>query len=445
MKGFYTLLFALSIILIDPWGASRGNIWTQPKVFAVLLIALLNLSLLWEERKTLTPPRSWFVSFLLWGLFLGTGAISTLASPFPFRSLFGQEQMGDGWLYWLTIAGFTLSNTLLLRVHPELFRPQLQGLLIAGVILAISIFPQVIDWRIDYTGTTGQLLQKDILASTIFRQQQPVGFYSHRGHASFVLAAVGVLFLAASRWELTNTRFLACALALIVPALLLAKTRAGICALMVAVAYLLGRKYYKLLIPAALISLLVIGTITGTRPFYNNIPLIRQIASGRIFLWELSQRGIIQRPLLGWGFDGFGTAYPYIRDPNWMPEVVRLGDFSYNYINKDGQLVTKPLKTAKAHNLILDTMLSTGILGMLSYFTLLGWHLYLVIKSPYRGVEAVAIAYLVFAFTWFECAQFSHLAWWALSLWGASNKAHSPVVGNTGCGVGSPPLPKPVK
>ncbi|MEA5550835.1 hypothetical protein VB713_07580 [Anabaena cylindrica UHCC 0172] len=34
---------------------------------------------------------------------------------------------------------------------------------------------------------------------------------------------------------------------------------------------------------------------------------------------------------------------------------------------------------------------------------------------PYRGIEAVVIVYLAFTLTWFECAQFTHLAWWALS------------------------------
>ena len=28
MKYLYTLLFALSIVLINPWGESRGDIWT---------------------------------------------------------------------------------------------------------------------------------------------------------------------------------------------------------------------------------------------------------------------------------------------------------------------------------------------------------------------------------------------------------------------------------
>jgi O-antigen ligase len=417
----YTLLFSLSIILINPWGASRGFIWTQPKVFVVLLITLLNLAILWEEKENLTIPSSWKIFRTLWALFLGIGTISTLESPFPLRSLFGQEQMGDGLLYWLLVAGFTLSNTLLLRLHPELARSQLQGLLIGGIILALSIFPQVTDWRIDYTATTGQLRDKYILASTIFQHQQPVGLYSHRGHAGFVLAAVAVLSLVACRWKWISARYLATALALILPALLLTQTRAAIIAIMAGIFYLIGRKYCKQLIPLALISLLAAGIITGIRPTYNNIPLIRQIASGRIFLGEVSWRGISQRPLLGWGFDGFGTAYPYVRDPNWMPAVVRLGDFSFDYFDKDRQLKTKPLKTAKAHNLILDTTLSTGILGMLSYFTLLGYYIERSIKSPDRGAEAVAIVYLAFTFTWFECAQFTHLAWWSLSLRGVSN------------------------
>jgi hypothetical protein len=186
----YTFLFSLSIILINPFGTMRGEIWTQPKVFTILLICILNGLNLWEERKNLKPPQSWKINKLLWEIFLGIGLISTLISPYPIRSLLGQEQMGDGLLYWLLIAIFTLSNALILRIYPELARSQLIGLIIGGVILALSIFPQILNWHIDYTATSGQLIQSNILASTIFQGHQPIGLYSHRGHASFVLAAV---------------------------------------------------------------------------------------------------------------------------------------------------------------------------------------------------------------------------------------------------------------
>lgn len=129
---------------------------------------------------------------------------------------------------------------------------------------------------------------------------------------------------------------------------------------------------------------------------------------------------ISYRPLLGWGMNGFGTAYSYVRPGIKITKVIRLGDFSFDYQEENGQIKTAQLPTTKAHNLILDTILSVGLLGMASYLTLLGWCLWQVIKSPYRGIEAVFIAYLAFTFTWFECAQFTHLAWWSLSICGMS-------------------------
>ncbi|MBW4688106.1 MAG: O-antigen ligase family protein [Komarekiella atlantica HA4396-MV6] len=397
----------------------RGEIWTQPKVFAISLICILNFLILWSDRENLKLPQSCKISRLLWEIFLGIGLIATLASPFPWRSLFGQEQMGDGLLYWLLIAIFTLSNSLLLRLHPELARSQLQGLVIGGVILALSIFPQAINWRIDYTATTGQLIQDNILRSTIFQNQQPIGLYSHRGHASFVLAAVAIMTFVGWQWQWIDTPKAAIASILIIPALLLTQTRAGLLALLAASIYLLGRQHYKLLVSATLVCLLVIGITTSTRQI-NNFPLIKQITSDRVYLWEMANYGISQRPLLGWGMNGFGAAYPNVRHSRTIAKVTRLGDFSFDYQDKNGQMQTRQLPTTKAHNLILDTTLSVGLLGMASYLGLLGWCLWRVIKSPYRGIEAVFIAYLVFTFTWFECAQFTHLAWWSLSICGMS-------------------------
>ncbi|MDY7014407.1 MAG: O-antigen polymerase, partial [Cyanobacteriota bacterium] len=204
MKRLYSLLYALSIVLINPWGNSRGAIWTQPKVFVVCLIVLLNFIVLLEaqidrDRENLPIPKSWYLCLLLWGLFLGIGLLSTLRSPAPMLSLLGQGEMGDGWLYWLLIASFSLTNLLLLRLHPELLYSQVRGLISGGFIQALSIFPQVWDWRIDYTVKMGQLAQDNMLASAILQNQQPIGLYSHRGHGALVLAATGTLILIAWR------------------------------------------------------------------------------------------------------------------------------------------------------------------------------------------------------------------------------------------------------
>jgi len=76
------------------------------------------------------------------------------------------------------------------------------------------------------------------------------------------------------------------------------------------------------------------------------------------------------------------------------------------------------IPTYKAHNLILDTTLSIGILGMLCYAALLVFCFRLIQLSRLRGIEALVVAYIVFTLTWFECAQFTHIAWWVLNLSG---------------------------
>ncbi|WP_377473618.1 MAG: O-antigen ligase family protein [Microcoleus anatoxicus] len=355
MKTLYTLLFALSIILINPWGNSRGLIWTSPKVFVIWLIVGVNLALLWEQRKSITISQKWKISLILWTIFLSIGAISTLQSPFPLTSFFGQDQMGDGWLYWLLIAAFTLSNSLLLTVHPQLINSQFQGLLIGGIILSLSIFPQIIDWRLDYTATMGQIIRADVNASSIFQGQQPIGLYSHRGHAAIVLALIIITSLFGWFSRFTTTKLTAITLILTVPALLLTSTRSAILALMVATVYLLRGKYYKIIVGIILIAIIAIAIMTVTRPPYWSKPTIAQIMSSRSPMWTLSARGIKKRPLFGWGFDGFGIAYPYIRNPQVTPIVVNLDEFTYNYINIKGEISTREIPTYKAHNWILET------------------------------------------------------------------------------------------
>jgi len=421
MKTLYILLFALSIILINPWGSSRGLIWTAPKVFVIWLIVGVNLALLWEQRKALTISRQWKISLILWTIFLSIGAISTLQSPFPLTSFFGQDQMGDGWLYWLLIAAFTLSNSLLLIVHPQLINSQFQGLLIGGMILSVSIFPQIIDWRIDYTATMGQMIGVDVLASSIFQGQQPIGLYSHRGHAAIVLALIAITAIVGWFSRFTTTKLTAITLILTVPALLLTSTRSAILAWMVASVYLLRGKYYKILVGIVPIGVIAIGIMTVNRPLDWSKPTIAQIMSSRSPMWTLSVRGIKKRPLFGWGFDGFGIAYPYIRNPQVTPIVVNLDEFTYDYINIKGEISTREISTYKAHNWILDTTLSVGIFGLLAAMALWGYYVCLALNSSLGGIEAVVIAYLIFTFTWFDCAQYAHIAWWTMSLAGVKS------------------------
>ncbi|MDY7012526.1 MAG: O-antigen ligase family protein [Cyanobacteriota bacterium] len=424
MKRLYSLLYALSIVLINPWGNSRGAIWTQPKVLVLLLIVLLNFIILLEaqlsrDRKHQPIPKRWFLCLLLWALFLGIGLISTLRSPAPMLSLLGQEEMGDGWLYWLLIAGFSLTNSLLLRFRPELLLLQVRGFIAGGFILALSIFLQVWDWRIDYTVRMGQLLQDNMLASTIFQNQQPIGLYSHRGHAALVFAVTGTLILIAWRRGGLSLKEMVAMLFPVVMALMLTQTRAGVVAMLGGMGWVLGRRYAKLLICASLVGILAIASWTGVRSIAQ-VSAIARATSGRVEMGAIALRGIQQRPAFGWGFDGFGLAYPYVRYPHWTPEVLEIDSHGFVHRRRTGELSRGKIATFKAHNWILDAILSVGIAGFLTYGAIWGVSVGLMARSPFSDFNAIALVYLIFTATWFECAQFTHLVWWGLSLWGVS-------------------------
>lgn len=95
----------------------------------------------------------------------------------------------------------------------------------------------------------GKLIREDVLASSIFLRQQPIGLYSHRGHAAIVLALTAITAIVGWFWRFTSTKLTAITLILTVPALLLTSTRSTIVALIFASAYLLDhRPYYKILI-----------------------------------------------------------------------------------------------------------------------------------------------------------------------------------------------------
>jgi O-antigen ligase len=358
--------------------------------------------------------RTWCNQLLLWGIFLTFGLISTLKSPFPWHSFLGQEQMGDGWLYWSLLAAFTLSNTLLVQVYPHLFLAQCRGLILGGLLLSFSIFPQILDWHIDYTATSGQLLQSNILLSTIFRNQQPIGLYSHRGHAAFVLAVISTLILLLWRSHFLSKRHAIALLFPLILALFLTQTRMGILAFLGASIDLLGGKIKKLL-PFFLIGAIAMSSWTTWRQI-DNLSFVNQAVSGRVGMWEQAIRGIQLRPLWGWGYNGHGLASPYTDRWTTTPRrVLSIDAVSFVGEFATGEIRRTPIPTYKAHNLIFDTWQSLGIIGFLSYLALFGSYFGNVLRSPFDKSEAIAIAYLIFTLTWFDCAQYSHLLWWSFS------------------------------
>jgi len=472
--GFvYGLLSALSLALINPWGTPRSGVWTDPKVYALIVLALLTWGVLLAQlvrfvakklRREATPrfrpPASWGWTALLWLAFLGWGLVTAYFSPVDLRNaLVANSEMGDGWVYWAWVAVFTLGNALLLRLFPQLFRPQFYGFLLAGALMGLAVVAQTADWRLDFTKTMGQEVptpnpdRPNLLLSNIWEGQMPIGLTSHRGHAAFVLAATAVLAMVGRLRGWLGGRYAWPLYAISLLGVYLTATRGAQLAFAAGVLYLFVRFWRvagarRTLLAASaplVLGVAAAGVFGGVRALPSPGTLFTNplaFTSSRSYLWPSAVDGVRERPLLGWGFNGYGLAWPYVADLNerykvnlaWedgeVVEMARLQgtDHTYfRYFGEDGFLYRGRVLTNKAHNLFLDTAVSVGLVGLGLYLLLLGVFAVATARGALWGLEVVLVVYVVYGLTWFESAQFSHLAWWALSAGLAGQRTPQPV------------------
>ena len=467
----YGALFALSLVIINPWGTSRGYVWTYPKTAVVLVITLLHLGYLLfhvlEARASSSraSPKSvsassatgdpdaaekwWFVAGL-WSLFLIIGLAACYFSPAGFvAAMRANFEMGDGWRYYALLGVFMLSNSLVLKLRPALFRVQLYGILGGGFILALAVFPQLFDRTLDYTFTNGK----------VSSSQMPLGFHTSRGHAGFVLAAAATLSLVGLIRSWLRSYYV-WVLFFVLSVAVWATDARG-----VSLAYLAGLAYVGLRFAGRALSwwrtgvvvalaLASFAALDGARSLFDLQPArsfpsltsafrdlstgemsqvnaAQELSSGRLEKFEIAVQAIEARPLLGWGFNGFGLSWSYFAD--WsrgkhqrrlasvdgeripVQEVLSTTRGNFVYLGTDGQEHRGRGYVNKAHNIILDTAVSVGIVGLLIYVVLACYVIWVGARGPGWGLEVVAVVYIVYGLTWFESAQYSHLAWWALS------------------------------
>ena len=465
--GFvYGLLCALSLVAINPWGRPRGEIWTDPKVYAVIALALLSWSVLLVQLvrfimqrlghgrlSRFYPPPAWGWAAFLWAAYLGFGLLSVYFSPVKTsNALMPNNEMGDGWVYWAYVAAFVLGNALVLKRFPQLFRAQLYGFLVAGLVTGLAVIAQTIDWRLDFTATMGKVVPGSarvggLLYSNIYGGQMPIGLTSHRGHAGFIVAAIAVLVLVGMVRGWVAKRYGWPLYLLLLAGVYLTSTRGAQAAFIAGLIYLLIRfwrtqkaRQIVLLafIPlvlggAGLLGAVALGVPNATR----SLPPLAMLSSNpdaftsfRLDYWRIAADGIRERPLLGWGYNGFGLAFPYVNNfekkfkrnlelrGNKAIEIDTLrgtDHYYFRYIGTDGLLHLGRVLSNKAHNLILDVWVSLGLGGLITYLLLLGVFLGVTARGEGWGLEAVAVVYLVYTLTWFESAQFSHLTWWVFS------------------------------
>lgn len=478
--GFvFGALCCFSLTLIQPWGEPRADVWTDPKVYSLIALTCLCYATLagdaffrwrYKEGERLSVPRGWPLAAILWAALLAWGYYSARSSPVNFKNaIVAHVEMGDGWLYWVWVGAFVLGNALLLRRFPEFFKPQLYGFLFAGLLMVVAVGAQSVDWRLDFTRTMGQEVStpnpdvQNRLLSNIYQGQMPIGLTSHRGHAAFVVAALGVLCLLAMVRGWLRPRLGWPLYALLLAGIFLTATRGAQIAFVAGLIYLSVRFWREkslrrslaLAWTPLLAGILAVGVavLLGVPSVTRNMPsmevlqkrvntnsdartinwnkVIGILTSDRSNYWPVAVKGIEMRPLRGWGYNGFGLAFGYANDFNNrykmnlaqtndkkaipIEKIVGTDHYYFRYLGTDGARHLGALISNKSHNLFLDLTLSQGLVGLALYLALFVLFIVATVRGAGRGLEAVAVVYLVYGLTWFEMAQFSHLTWWALS------------------------------
>lgn len=143
-----------------------------------------------------------------------------------------------------------------------------------------------------------------------------------------------------------------------------------------------------------------------------------RLSSGRIGLWQEAWAAFTEKPLVGWGFDGFGIGSAYLRATSQSDGVRSMQMLSSTAIFEDGSgdswSVVPP--SQKAHNIVLDLLVSHGIVGAAFYAVSWISAVVLLCFSRWRALAVAVVVYAVYLVTWYDMAQYAHVAWWALSI-----------------------------
>jgi O-antigen ligase len=131
------------------------------------------------------------------------------------------------------------------------------------------------------------------------------------------------------------------------------------------------RKILKILGSICLISSLIFSAfvfyslLTQPEGFFRKL-IEREVGSfgGRFPVWQGAWKGFLERPLLGWGPENFEFSYIKHYNP-CMPTPECGGEIWFD----------------RAHNIIFDTLISTGILGMISYLLIFVAIFYILWKN----------------------------------------------------------------
>ncbi len=340
-------------------------IFTLPKevlfVIIVDITAILFIISCWlyPSQKMILPGRSLAILLLS---YIGIAVIATLVSDVPFISFVGSYEKGQGLAMLLH---YVLFFGLLLNLFTKTDRQRLFGTVTISALL-VSLYAVLQGLGFDPLNT---VWNSSTLNGRVF---------STLGHPNYLaLWLVITLPLSCAYFfqvfvakKVFGTLVASLSVLFQVLALLLSLSRAAVIALLLAVVLVAAiylwfhaRKRWVMIALAlgALLTITVFWSGGGEALRFNEAN--SSSINSRLILWQDTWRMISERPWLGYGLDTYSVFFPRFKSR----ELLYLEDWSQN--------------ADRAHNFILDTAQSIGIVGLVAFLSLLIYLSFLGIRG----------------------------------------------------------------
>ena len=272
------------------------------------------------------------------------------------------------------------------------------------------------------------------------------------GHRALVSCLIGMGLMVPVGWLVlrgSRAAWLALPIAVLSAFLIASEGRAGVVGVGAALALLTVVTIYRVpsnlkYVGLALIAISVGVTITILAKDEGAMPLETLAAASQgndgsfraryAYYWPIAVDSIREKPLFGWGIEGFSRAFWSNSTPEQQEWIVRshISRLSYPEVHLTGtpiQLVKRskyaPVELRfftvdRAHNWYLDTAIAFGIpYLLLLLFALVAWAWAVFTSNSIVAVSLglAATVYLVFSVAWFATLQITPMFW---LLFGAS-------------------------
>ncbi len=390
--SFPGILFA-SFAFVLPFVTSRHLFFgaINAKYFfivgSVSLLALVFCYLLAAKKHTFVFGRRWLVAAL--GVFLGALAVSAVLGVYPERSFFSDIQRSSGVLFlayvllmawlagemlrerdWVLVRRAVIASSALLALWTILGT---QGLGFSGRILTVNL--DIVGATLANETFAGAYLLLGFVITLVefFRAQER--------RVRYVIGAAAILQFVSPL--LFNVKALGSLQALAGnPFMLVGGARASSITVFLVLSYVAGYLAIKRFVPAATVKralygwgavwLMGIVALVGLL-FVEGSPVqeqyIQESTAARIIVWDSGFRAFAEHPLFGWGPENFRFAFErYFDSRLYLDE--NLGEIWFD----------------RAHNLVVDTLVTTGIMGAATLLLLWGCFMWIVVRAGRTGL-----------------------------------------------------------